>query len=292
MRIAFALFLAIVFAGTGLGGLLLNGQDVCPHGNGWEKSDENPQHVTIEINGDEITFTPDSGYIIESICYKWATNIVFEVGPWSGSVTRSSGDGKDISHGAALMAVLSTSTPTDPPPTATPTDPPPTATPTDRTATPTDPPPTATQVPWTATPPPPPPTGPIIESALTKTEFMIPAYDISIPSIGIEAPVAEGRYDGDWIMSAFYYDGTHWPEFNLVGLHSPFYDELYDVEVGDLVYFNDEPYVVYETILIDFDATWILGQADLTVITCYGSNWNQRFVVYAETPSLLEVIPQ
>lgn len=210
-----------------------------------------------------------------------------------------------------------TDTPTDEPPAETPTDSPPTETPTDQPPTPTstatpppcpdgviiitdegylclpppytptDPPPTATP---TATNPPPPETGldrfSTTSEELLNLEWMTTSLEVSIPSVGIEAPVAVGSYDGDWVMSASYYDGTFWPEFNLLGLHSPAYDALYGVEVGDTIDFNGVTYEVYDTLLIGFDDTWVLNQADLTLITCYGPNWNQRFVVYAEAPFL------
>ena len=43
----------------------IQGQEVCPHTDGWEKSGENESHVTIIIEGSQITFIPDeAGYLV------------------------------------------------------------------------------------------------------------------------------------------------------------------------------------------------------------------------------------
>jgi hypothetical protein len=95
--------------------LFVQGQEVCPHTGGWEKSNENEQHVTITIAGDTITFTPDPGWKIYAICLKAGTDVyqqTFEGGTSDTIVVRSPND-HDVSHGAALMV--------QPEPTSTPT---------------------------------------------------------------------------------------------------------------------------------------------------------------------------
>ncbi|KKM07671.1 hypothetical protein LCGC14_1731590 [marine sediment metagenome] len=302
------LILIIALASTGLGGILAaNGQDTCPDGGDWTK-----------IDSDDLSLYPVAGAV--EYCFKAGSS---QSQGCEGGIFNSWPQPEGtcgLSHWSYRLGdptatpdptptdVPSTATPTDVPPTATPTEGPPTstpdptpedtptATPTDTppTATPTDPPPTATP---TATNPPPPPTGPdrfstTSSEELLNLEWMTASLEVSIPSVGIEAPVAVGSYDGDWVMSAFYYDGTFWPEFNLLGLHSPAYDALYGVEVGDTIYFSGVPYEVYDTLLIGFADTWALNQADLTLITCYGPNWNQRFVVYANSPFSLDTLLQ
>jgi hypothetical protein len=101
----------------------IQGQDVCPHTGGWEKSGENESHVTIIINEDKIMFIPDAGWWITEICFKAGTDVYYRsVGSTSEVIVAISPNGKNISHGAALMNQEQdpTSTPTDEP-TMTPT---------------------------------------------------------------------------------------------------------------------------------------------------------------------------
>jgi hypothetical protein len=94
----------------------IQGQDVCPHTGGWEKSGENSQHVTIIINEDKIMFIPDAGWWITEICFKAGTDVYYRsVGSTSEIIVAISPNGKNISHGAALMGQEQdpTSTPTE-----------------------------------------------------------------------------------------------------------------------------------------------------------------------------------
>ncbi|KKK91991.1 hypothetical protein LCGC14_2707390, partial [marine sediment metagenome] len=42
------------------------------------------------------------------------------------------------------------------------------------------------------------------------------------------------------------------------------------------------PYSVYDMNIVFVEDTWVLNQADLTLITCYGPQYLQRLVIYAE----------
>ena len=90
-------------------------QEVCPHTDGWEKSGENEQHVTIIIEGSQITFIPEEGWTILSICFKAGTDVYYQsIGGTSETVVVVNPSGQDISHGAALMS-QPTATPTNEP---------------------------------------------------------------------------------------------------------------------------------------------------------------------------------